>query len=93
MEANLAELVTDLVATGAVGSSPQLRFREAARAPATIITSSDSQPGFTCDKYGHFLIVTDLEFTDSECIVCHTSMPAGVTACSKCGWTYKLHDD
>jgi hypothetical protein len=88
LDVNLAEHVI-----GGAGVFSELRFRETGQAPVTILTPSDSKPGLTCKSCGHFLVINDFEFTDAECVVCHTTMPAGVTTCPKCGWSYKTGED
>ena len=71
------------------GGLSELRFREPEHEPMTIMTTSDSRPGLSCKACSFFVVVDDLEYTETECVVCHTTMMAGVTSCSKCGWTYK----
>lgn len=84
MEVPLADL-----AIGAGGLS-ELYFREPEQDPVTLMTTSDSKPGFNCKTCSLFVIIDDFEFTETECVVCRTTMPAGVTLCPKCGWTYEV---
>ena len=84
LDASIAELV---VAHGGAASS--LLFREANDKPVTVMNEADSMPAARCRACGYFLIITDPEFTDTECLVCRTTMPAGIDACPKCGWTYQ----
>ena len=83
LEVSLADLVVG------VGGFSELRFHEPEQEAVTIMSLSDSRPALTCKTCNLFLIIDDLEFTESECAVCRTTMPAGVTSCPKCGWTYK----
>lgn len=71
------------------GGLSVLRFREPEQEPMTIMTTSDSKPGLSCKACSFFVIIDDLEYSETECVVCHTTMMAGVTSCSNCGWTYK----
>ena len=75
-------------ATGGAGFA-ELRFRQTGANPVRILGQSESQPGVRCDPCGHFVIITDAEFTDTTCLVCSTKMAAGVATCPNCGWTYK----
>jgi hypothetical protein len=86
-EISLGISLADLVAGG--GGFSELRFLEPNQEPVTIMTLSESVPALSCKICRSFLIITDLDHTESECVVCHTKMPAGVTSCPKCGWTYK----
>lgn len=86
-EISLETTLADLILGG--GTLSELRFREPQRGPVTVLTQSDSKPGFQCETCRHFVIVSDFEFTDSECVVCKAMIPAGVTSCPKCGWTYE----
>jgi hypothetical protein len=83
--------LADMVMGG--GGFSELRFREPAQKPVTIMTHSDSKPALTCKTCSFFVILNDPEFTDTECVVCHTGMLGGVTSCPKCGWTYQAHED
>lgn len=78
-------LLEDLV-LGAQQVSP-LVFRTADGAVEVVDLSDNS--AFKCGACGNFMIITDPEFTDTECLVCKTAMPAGTSSCPKCGWTYK----
>ena len=80
--------LTDLV-IGAGGLS-ELHFREPEQKPVMVMTTSDSKPGLSCKTCSLFIIVNELEHTETECVVCRTPMPAGVTLCPKCGWTYEV---
>lgn len=82
LEVSLGNLVA-----GAGGLS-ELRFLEPNHKPVAIMTTSESLPALSCKTCRSFLIINDPDYTESECVVCHTKMPAGVTSCSKCGWTY-----
>src|ERR1051325_11619595 len=82
-EATLGDLVT-----GGQQISP-IVFRAEDGAAVPVIYPSDSNPAYRCESCGHFMIVTDPEYTDTQCVVCKTAMPAGTTSCPKCGWTYK----
>jgi hypothetical protein len=88
LEVTLADLVTNLV-VGHGGASSTLRFQETNDKPLTVMHEPDSLPAARCKACGHFVIITDPEYTDSECLVCHTVMPVGRSVCSKCGWTYR----
>jgi len=85
LEATLADLVI-----GGGGAFMELRFREPMQKPLTIMEQSDSKPALSCKTCGHVLIINDLEYTETECVVCRTAIPAGVTSCPKCGWTYEI---
>jgi hypothetical protein len=85
-EMSLENSLVDLLAGG--GWYSELRFREPEQKPVAILTQSDSRPGLACKTCGHFLIIGRVEYTDTECMVCHTLMLAGATSCPKCGWTY-----
>ena len=87
-EMSLEPSLADLILPG--GGIPQLRFREPGHKPVRVLEMPASQPAMACDGCGHFLIITDPEFTNTDCVVCKTHMPAGVSACPNCGWTYKL---
>jgi len=78
---------SDLV-MGAGGFS-ELRFHEPEQEAVTIMSLSDSKPALTCKTCSFFMIINDPEYTETECLVCRTTMPAGETSCPKCGWTYK----
>lgn len=73
-----------------VGGLSELHFREAEQEPVTIMTTSDSKPGLNCKTCNLFILMDELEHTETECVVCRTTMPAGVTLCPKCGWTYEV---
>jgi len=90
-EIALEVTLADLVMGG--GAFSELRFQEPEQKPLTIMTQSESPPALHCKTCGFFVIVNDLEYTDTQCVVCLTSMPAGVTSCPKCGWTYQLSAD
>ena len=77
----------DLV-IGGRGLSP-IVFRSPDGADISVIAPSDANPAYRCESCGHFMIVTDPEYSDTECLVCKTVMPAGTSLCPKCGWTYK----
>lgn len=79
--------MADLLIEG--GGLSELRFLEPGQEPVAIMTTSDRKPGLTCKTCSFFIVINDLEYTETECVVCHASMPAGVTSCPKCGWTYK----
>jgi hypothetical protein len=87
LEVSLSDLVVG------VGGFSELSFHEPEQEGVTIMSLSDSKPAFTCKACNVFLIIDDLEFTESECVVCRATMPAGVTSCPKCGWTYKAGSD
>jgi len=84
LEVNLADLV--LVGGGA---SSTLRFEKRNQTQLTIMRQADSKPAVCCKSCGYFLIITNPEYTDTECIVCKAVMPAGVAVCPNCGWTYR----
>ena len=88
LEAPIIDLVTDLV-IGRGGAASTLRFQAANGNPAIVMNEADSLPATRCEACGYFMILTDSEYTDTECLVCRAAMPAGTTACPKCGWTYK----
>src|SRR5262245_3397609 len=46
-------------------------------------------PAYKCEPCSLYLLITNPEYTDVECLVCRTAMPAGTTSCPKCGWTYE----
>jgi hypothetical protein len=71
------------------GTFSELRFREPEQEPVFIMAYADSKPALACKKCGFFMIISDPDYSDTNCIVCHTSMPAGVTSCPKCGWSYE----
>ena len=79
-------LLEDLV-LGAQQVSP-LVFRAADGGTVEVVDLSGNS-AFKCEACGNFMIITDHEFTDTECLVCKTAMPAGINSCPKCGWTYK----
>ena len=58
---------------------------------AEFLQLSKGNAAFKCESCGRFIIITgpDAEYTDTECLECRTPMPAGITSCPKCGWTYK----
>jgi hypothetical protein len=85
-EISLESTVADVLTDG--GGFAELRFHEPQEQPTTILTHSNRKPGLGCKDCGHFLIIGDLEYTSSECLVCHSAMDAGVTTCPKCGWSY-----
>jgi len=68
-------------------SSP-IVFRAADGGAAEVVNLSGNS-AFKCGSCGNFMIITDPEFTDTECLVCKAAMPAGMNSCPKCGWTYK----
>ena len=82
-EVSLAELV--------VGGSAfsQLVFREPHGKAVVVMNQSDGNAALRCKSCGHFLIITDPEYSDTECVVCKTPMPVGTSSCPACGWTYK----
>ena len=71
------------------GGLSELLFREPERDPVPIMTTSDSRPALHCKTCDMVLIINDTEYTETECVVCHTAMPAGITSCPKCAWTYE----
>jgi len=83
--------LADLVIGGSAFS--ELRFQEPNQKPVTVMTQSDSKPAVTCRTCGLVMIINDFEYTVTECVVCRTAMPAGVTFCPKCGWTYESQAD
>ena len=85
LDASIADLV---IARG--GALSRLRFREGNDKPVTVMNEADSMPAARCKTCGYVVIITDPEYTDTECMVCHAAMPAGLNACPKCGWTYKV---
>jgi predicted RNA-binding Zn-ribbon protein involved in translation (DUF1610 family) len=76
-----------------IGGFSELRFHESGQEAVTIMSVSDSKPALACKACGFFMIINDDEYTESECIECHTKMLAGVTSCPKCGWTYEVSLD
>ena len=86
-EIALEVTLADVIMGG--GAFSELRFREPNEKPVTIMTQSDSNPALSCKTCGFYVIINDPEHTDTECLVCRTSMAAGVTSCPKCGWTYR----
>jgi hypothetical protein len=87
-EALLETPIADLLLLGG-GAPSQLCFRESSANTVTIMHETDSNPALQCKSCGYFLIITDPEYTDTECVVCKAPMPARVSSCPKCGWTYK----
>jgi RNA polymerase subunit RPABC4/transcription elongation factor Spt4 len=79
-------LLEDLV-LGAHRVSSPIVFRAADGGAVEVVNPSGS--AFKCESCGNFVIITDPEYTDIECLVCKTAMPAGTNSCPKCGWTYK----
>jgi hypothetical protein len=87
-ERSMDVTLADFVMGG--GGSSELRFHESEQKPLTILAMGKSRPGLTCQTCGHFLIITNLEFTDAQCVICRTLIPAGARSCPKCGWTYDV---
>ena len=90
-EIALEVALSDLIV--GVGGFSELRFHESGQEPVTIMSLSDGRPALACRACGFFMIMNDDEYTESECAECQTTMPAGVTSCPKCGWTYKAGAD
>ena len=90
-EIALEVTLADLVLGG--GAFSELRFQEPEQQPLTIMRQSYSRPAHHCKTCGFFVIVNDLEYTDTQCVVCFTSMPAGLASCPECGWTYQARAD
>ena len=80
-------LLEELV-LGAYRVSSPIVFR-AADGGAVEVVNLSGNSAFKCESCGKFTIITDPEYTDIECLVCKTAMPAGINSCPKCGWTYK----
>ena len=81
-------LIADLLLGGGHGSST-LVFQEPNEEVIAVMNEGTRLPAATCKSCGHYLIIVpDPEYTDSQCMACKAVMPAGVTACLKCGWTY-----
>jgi hypothetical protein len=72
------------------GGLSELSFLEPGQERVPIMTTSDRKPGLTCKRCSFFVVINDLKYTETECIVCRTTMPEGVTTCPKCGWTYEV---
>jgi len=87
-EITLEATLTDLAIGG--GGFTELRFQEPKQKPVMVMAQSDSKPALSCKTCGHLLIINDLEYNETECVVCRTTMPAGVTSCPECGWTYEV---
>ena len=82
-------VIADLLLGGGHGSST-LVFQEPNEEVIAIMNQGARLPAATCKSCGHYLIIIpDVEDTESQCMACKAVMPAGVTACLKCGWTYK----
>jgi hypothetical protein len=79
-------LLEDLV-LGAGHVSP-IVFR-APDGAAELLNLPNGNPAYRCQACSYVLIITDPDYTDTECLVCKTAMPAGMSSCPKCGWTYK----
>ena len=71
------------------GPGPTLVFQGANRTAAAVMNPGDSKPAVRCESCGHFMIITDAEYTDTQCVVCKTVIGAGISSCPSCGWTYK----
>ena len=72
------------------GGISELSFSKPEQEPVTIMTTFDSKPGLRCEICRLLIVIDDLEQTETKCVVCKTMMPAGVTSCPKCGWTYEI---
>jgi hypothetical protein len=77
----------DLIIGGRALSPIVFRTPDGAALP--VIAPSDVKPAYSCESCGYFMIVTDSEYKEVECLACKTIIPAGTSACPKCGWTYK----
>src|SRR5215813_4629476 len=65
-------------------------FRAADGGTLEVMNLSAGNPAFKCGSCGSFMIITDAEYSDTNCVVCKTLMPGGTSSCPKCGWTYKV---
>jgi len=82
-------LIADLLLGGGHASST-LVFQGPNQEAIAIMNQGARLPAATCESCGHYLImIPNLEDTESQCMECKAVMPAGVTSCLKCGWTYK----
>ena len=79
--------LTDFVLGSGEGST--LVFKGANQIAVAVMNPSDSKPAVRCESCGYFMIITDAEYTDTQCVVCKTVMSAGTSSCPSCGWTYK----
>jgi hypothetical protein len=86
----VANLDIDLLEALVLGSSSRaepLVFRAPDGTAEIIRLPGD--PAYSCESCNVFLIITDPEYNETECLVCRTVMPAGTASCPKCGWTYR----
>src|SRR4030088_1309526 len=86
-EIGLESTLADIVMGG--GAFSELRFTESKQKPVSVMLQSDSKPALYCKMCGMVMIINDMAFTETECVVCHTRMPAGITSCPKCAWIYE----
>jgi len=73
---------------GSPGGSTLL-FADTNQIAVAVMNPSDRKPALRCESCGYFMILTDAEYTDTQCVVCKSVMPAGTSSCPACGWTYK----
>jgi hypothetical protein len=85
-EIGIEATLVDLILGG--GGFSELVLREPNQEPVSIMRTADSKPALSCKSCRFFMIIDDPEYSDTECIVCRSAMPAGVISCTKCGWTY-----
>jgi len=78
-EIGLDATLADLALGG--GAFSELRFREPKQKPVSVMAQSDSKPALYCKMCGMVMIINDVEYTETACVVCHTTMPAGITSC------------
>jgi ssDNA-binding Zn-finger/Zn-ribbon topoisomerase 1 len=83
LEVTLADLVLG------PGAFSTLRFKSANQEALVVMNEADSKPAVRCEACGHFMIITNAEYTDTQCVVCNTAMAAGITSCPECGWSYQ----
>ena len=88
-EISLENSAADLMLVG--GGFSELLFHERGQQAIAVLVQPGTHPAMSCSECGHFLIITNPEFTDTQCVVCNSAMPAGVSTCANCGWTYDTH--
>jgi len=71
------------------GGSLALQFEGAEPEPVTIMRPGNRRPALNCNSCGAFVIITNPDYADTECLVCKAPMPAGIKSCPECGWTYE----
>ena len=89
LEPTLIGVVTNIATAGV--SDLELFFREPNQKRLPIMTPYDTRQAFGCKACRLIVFWTDdkEEPTDTECLVCRTTIPADASSCPKCGWTYE----